>query len=415
MIEKYTAVELVHVGLIFDKEKIQIGRLVTQNRQIHFEYDKAFLEKGLEISPYRFPVRSGIQSFDLNFFDGIPGVFYDSLPDGWGRLILDRALRAKNIKPENLTALDRLAHVGQTGMGALVYEPDYISTANRNDRLDLDTLATQAQNILKGATTTVLEDLVALNGSSAGARPKAMIGVKIDKSDIIHGIHDLPEAYEHWIVKFPNTTDGKDSGAIEYVYAQMAKEAGVEMMDTYLFPSKTSPGYFSTKRFDRIKNRRLHLHTAAGLLHSNFRQPALDYKDLVKLTMFMTRDMTEVEKMFRLAVFNVLSHNRDDHGKNFSYLMNEKGKWSLSPAYDLIYSGGPGGEQSTMVAGEGRNPKLAHLLELAKEASIPVKKAKEIIDQCRAALCRWKSLAKAAGVSKDRIAEIDQVLLEKLA
>lgn len=129
----------------------------------------------------------------------------------------------------------------------------------------------------------------------------------------------------------------------------------------------------------------------------------------------MTRDMTEVEKMFRLAVFNVLSHNRDDHGKNFSYLMNEKGKWSLSPAYDLIYSGGPGGEQSTMVAGEGRNPKLAHLLELAKEASIPVKKAKEIIDQCRAALCRWKSLAKAAGVSKDRIAEIDQVLLEKLA
>lgn len=413
MTKKYEAVDLIHVSLIFDKTKIGVGRLIRQNRQIYFEFDKAFLESNLEISPYKFPVKAGVQSFNLKFFEGLPGVFHDSLPDGWGRLILDRALRTKDIEPENLTSLDRLAHVGQFGMGALVYEPDYRIASDITDKLNLDALATETHNILEGATTSVLEELVGLNGSSAGARPKAMIGVNFDKSDIIHGVHDLPKSYEHWMVKFPNSMDGNDNGAVEYVYAQMAKEAGVDMMETYLFQSKTSPGYFGTKRFDRIQNKRLHLHTAAGLLHSNFRQPALDYKDLIKLTLFMTRDMGEVEKIFRLAVFNVISHNRDDHGKNFSYLMNEKGQWSLSPAYDLTYSGGPGGEQSTMVAGEGRNPTQENLLELAMAGSISLKKAKEIIDQSRAALSQWKSLAKAADVGKDKIAKIDQALSEK--
>lgn len=406
----YMPVDLVHVGLIFDQEKIPVGRLALQNRKIHFEYDRDFLNKKLAISPYKFPVKPGVQSFDLPFFDALPGVFHDSLPDGWGRLILDRALREKNISPESLTALDRLAHVGRFGMGALVYEPDYKETTEPKNTLNLDTLATQAQEVLQGTADIVLEELVALNGSSAGARPKAMIGVNADRSQIVHGVYDLPDDFEHWLVKFPNTTDGPDCGAIEYVYAQMAKEAGVNMMETHLFPSKKSPGYFGTKRFDRLKNTRLHLHTAAGLLHSNFRQPALDYTDLIKLTLFMTRDMSEAEKMFRIAVFNVLSHNRDDHGKNFSFLMNENGQWSLSPAYDLIYSAGPGGEQSTMVAGEGRNPGQAHLLELAKTVSLSAKKAKEVIDQCRAALNQWEALAKAAGVSKNRISEIGKIL-----
>lgn len=410
MKQQYAAVELVHVGLVFDKETIPVGRLALKNRVIHFEYEVDFLSKGLEISPYKLPVSAGLQTFDLPFFEGLPGVFHDSLPDGWGRLILDRVLRTKNVKPENLTSLDRLAHVGQSGMGALVYEPDYKDKPGREHELNLDALATQAQEILEGSTNTVLEELVALNGSSAGARPKAMIGVNIDKSQIIHGVHDLPDEFEHWLVKFPNSTDGRDSGAVEYVYAQMAKEAGLDMMETHLFSSQNSPGYFGTKRFDRIKNKRLHLHTASGLLHSNFRQPALDYKDLIKLTLFITRDMVDVEKMFRLAVFNVLAHNRDDHGKNFSYLMDNRGQWRLSPAYDLIYSAGPGGEQSTMVEGEGRNPGMAHLLELARSASIQGKKAKEIIDQCQGALANWKKLAKEVDVSKEKTEEIQAVL-----
>ena len=256
----------------------------------------------------------------------------------------------------------------------------------------------------------VIDELLKLNGSSAGARPKAMIGLNKDKSKIIHGVHDLSDEYEHWLVKFPNISDGPDSGAIEYVYAQMAQEAGIEMTETHLFPSKTSAGFFATKRFDRQKNNRLHLHTAAGLIHANFRTPSLDYEDLITLTMSVTRDISAAERMFRLAVFNILGHNRDDHGKNFSFLMDKNGRWQLSPAYDLIYSSGPGGEQSTMVMGEGRNPGSLHLLKLAEAASIPQKKAQEIIERCQSALTRWKPMAKNAGVSNQKIAEIETVV-----
>lgn len=237
-----------------------------------------------------------------------------------------------------------------------------------------------------------------------------MIGVNKKKTEIIHGVHDLEEKYEHWMVKFPNTTDGKDSGAIEYVYSQMAKDAGIDMEETYLFPAKNSPGFFGTKRFDRRNNEKIHLHTAAGLIHADFRAPSLDYQDLMGLTIALTRDLSQGEKLFRLAVFNVLGHNRDDHGKNFSYLMDKDGQWQISPAYDLIYSSGPNGEQSTMIMGEGRNPDIEHLLKFAEANRIPKKRTKEIIDQCRSALANWKKLAKKADVSKEKIEEIEAVI-----
>ena len=138
----------------------------------------------------------------------------------------------------------------------------------------------------------------------------------------------------------------------------MATRSGIAIPETHLFPAKKSAGYFATKRFDRDCPKSLHMHTVCGLLHSDFRSPSLDYQDLIELTTLLTRDVRETEKMFRLAVFNVLAHNRDDHSKNFSFLMNEVGEWQLSPAYDLTFSSGPGGEQSTMVIGEGKTPGL---------------------------------------------------------
>ena len=145
------------------------------------------------------------------------------------------------------------------------------------------------------------------------------------------------------------------------------------------------------------------MHTAGGLLHSDFRVPALDYEDLIALTWRLTRNVREAEKMFRLAVFNVLAHNRDDHAKNFSFLMDEKGEWRLSPAYDLTFSSGIRGEQSTMVAGEGKNPRLEHLTKLGVEAELSKAKVKEIIDQTKSALSSWNKLAKAHGVSGAKI------------
>lgn len=395
-------VKEVKVGLNFDGNIIAVGRLAIRDRTIYFEYDSAFLERNLEISPFNLPLQRGVSSFDYDLFEGLPGVFNDSLPDGWGRLLFDRFARSQGGLPADLTPLDRLAHVGRYGMGALVYEPDH-STQKTEGVLSLDHLAARSREVLAGEADDVLQELIALNGSSAGARPKAMIGVDQERSRIIHGSDALLSGYQSWIAKFPNSQDGLDAGAIEYVYALMAKAAGLVMPETNLFDAQEGAGYFAVRRFDREGTHRTHMHTACGLLHSDYRTPSLDYTDLIALTSMLTRDIRETEKMFRLAVFNVFAHNRDDHAKNFTFLMDQSGQWTLSPAYDLTFSSGPGGEQSTTVTGEGRQPATAHLKALGKEAGLEKKRVDEIIMQTKDSLSSWRSLAEEYGVARSNI------------
>lgn len=409
----YTPLTQIKVGLDFTGDIIPVGRLAIHERKIYFEYDTGFIKNGLELSPLRLPLKTGVQSFEPFLFEGLPGLFNDSLPDGWGRLLFDRSLRAKGITPEEISPLDRLAHVGMTGMGALVYEPEIEEEADKS-AIDLDQLASGAQEVLDGEAPEVLQTLLSLNGSSGGARPKAIIGVDKERKNIIHGKNTSQTGYEPWIVKFPNSSDGLDSGAIEYVYAHMAKDAGLIMSDVHLFPAKRGSGYFATKRFDRDGNNRVHVHSVCGLLHSDFRTPSLDYEDLIALTSSLTKDMREIERMFRQAVFNVLGHNRDDHSKNFSFIMDKAGAWKLSPAYDLTFSSGPRGEQSTMVMGEGKNPTETHLIKLGLDAKIDPKKITQIIEQTKHALSQWKTLAKNYGVSRDNIALIESRLSGKV-
>ena len=401
----------IKVGLNFGSEIQSVGRLAERNGIIYFEYDEDFVQNGVEISPFKLPLRNGVVELPSDPFEGLAGVFSDSLPDGWGRLLFDRMMRSQRISPSQISSLDRLAYVGLNGMGALVYEPDS-SPPIIQEFIDLDHLATQTEKILEGASGEVITELFALNGSSAGARPKALIGVDQARKNISYGVNQLNDGFEHWLVKFPNSQDGIDSGAIEYVYALMAKEAGLYFPDVQLFSSQKGNGFFGVKRFDRQENKRFHMHTVSGLIHSNFRFPSLDYEDLLSLTMALTKDIREVEKMFRLAVFNVMAHNRDDHAKNFSFLMNEFGEWKLSPAYDLTYSNGPGGEQSTMVMGEGRNITIEHLVKLGLEAKI----SKELIDQIIAktaeSLSKWIRLSKDYGVSKSNIELINRALIK---
>ncbi len=403
----YSPVSQITVSLDFGEgSTIQVGRLASAEREkIYFEHSPIL--RGLRISPLHLPPESGLMTLDPMLFEGLPGVFYDSLPDGWGRLLLDRLARSKGVAPSQLTALDRLAHVGHSGMGALVYEPD-LSGDRPSDALDIDDLALKTEQVLRGSAEDVLEELVALGGSSAGARPKAMISVNPSGSQIIYGEDNKRrKGYVPWLVKFPNTQDGPDAGAIEYVYSLMAKEAGVFMSETRLFPAKNGPGYFTTRRFDRKESEggmtRLHVHTAGGLLHSDFRIPSLDYEDLLALTEIMTRDMREVEKMYRHAVFNVMSHNRDDHAKNFSFVMDFKGEWKLSPAYDITFSSGPGGQQSTTVLGEGKDPSSENLRALGKKANLDNKTIAQIIESTRDALGEWKTLARQHNVSRTNI------------
>ncbi len=397
----------IKVGLELTETVLPLGRFAFREGRIYFEYDPAFLDAGLEISPFNLPLRPGVQTFDRRLFDGLPGVFNDSLPDGWGRLLLDRMMMSSGVFPGEMTPLDRLAHVGRTGMGALVYEPDFGDGAPDSD-IDLDQLARHVQEVLDGEAEEVLEELLALNGSSAGARPKAMIGLDADRRAAIHGRHSLPEGFEPWLVKFPNHGDGLSAGAVEYVYALMAKDAGLDMTDVHLFLAQKGAGYFATKRFDRCGGYRLHVHSACGLLHADPRVPSLDYKNLMALTMALTHDIRETEKIFRLAVFNVLAHNQDDHSKNFSFLMDAEGDWTFAPAYDLTFASGPGGEQSTTVMGEGKNPSIEHLIRLGLEGELPRPRINDMIEQVKASLRQWRKLAKEHGVVQadvDRIAE----------
>ena len=401
----------IKVGLNFGSEIQSVGRLAERNGIIYFEYDEDFVQNGVEISPFKLPLRNGVVELPSDPFEGLAGVFSDSLPDGWGRLLFDRMMRSQRISPSQISSLDRLAYVGLNGMGALVYEPDS-SPPIIQEFIDLDHLATQTEKILEGASGEVITELLALNGSSAGARPKALIGVDQARKNISYGVNQLNDGFEHWLVKFPNSQDGIDSGAIEYVYALMAKEAGLYFPDVHLFSSQKGNGFFGVKRFDRQENKRFHMHTVSGLIHSNFRFPSLDYEDLLSLTMALTKDIREVEKMFRLAVFNVMAHNRDDHAKNFSFLMNEFGEWKLSPAYDLTYSNGPGGEQSTMVMGEGRNITIEHLVKLGLEAKISKEMIDQIIEKTAESLSKWIRLSKDYGVSKSNIELINRALIK---
>ncbi len=377
---------------------VAVGQLALSGNRIYFAYDDDILDKNLAISPIALPLQSAVQPLPKQPFNGLAGVFDDSLPDGWGRLLFDRYMQEQGISPVDITSLDRLAYVGHRGLGALVYTPDY-STWDMVDGMVLDMVYEHAQAILQGQPTEVLPTMLALNGSSAGARPKALISVNKQKTHIVYGQHTAT-GYSPWLVKFANTNDGADSGAIEFVYAKMAKNAGLHMCHTHLFEAQSGAGYFAVERFDTDGKTRYHKHTACGLLHADFRTPMLDYQDILRLTLHLTHDIRQVYKVFQMAVFNVLSHNQDDHGKNFSFLMDKHGTWQVSPAYDITYAHGLNGEQSTTVMGKGGNITIADLVKLGESASLSTTEIHHSIEKTIDALSDWHRLATTYGVSE---------------
>lgn len=408
---KFQATQLIHVYFQHFGEKTPLGRLLLHEGQILFEYDPPFLQKNLAVSPFHLPLQPGVQTGKVELFEGLPGLFNDSLPDGWGKLLLDRAVLAKSIPPQQLSPLDRLAYVGKWGMGALSYEPE-LGDKVETEVLDLDKLAHESAVILQGDASEILHQLVALGGSSAGARPKVLIGYHPTQNKIISGQQQLSTGYEHWLVKFPSSLDLPDVGLIEMAYAQMAKAAGIEMSVSQLLQGASGQNYFATKRFDRIGNKRIHVHTASGLLNADHRYPSLDYENLMRATLGLCKDMREVEKVFRLAVFNVFAHNRDDHSKNFSFKMDADGKWAFAPAYDLTFSYGPGGEHSSMVMGEGRNPNTLQLLKLAEKFQIT--KARQVIKEVKEAVNQWHKIAQSLNVGNESLRTIKKQLDQQL-
>lgn len=352
----YSKVDIVKVYI----ENNYLGRMVlTPENLAVFEYDAEFLRSGFSISPFYLPLRPGLFTARRDPFNGLFGVFNDSLPDGWGNLLIDRYLISKGIKPQTLSLLDRLGIVGSSGMGAIRYVPDkHIKARHKMD--DIKLLAAEVVKVLSEIDyDTSLDVLAEMGGSSGGARPKVHLNIK----------------GEPWIVKFPSSADPSDIGNIEYAYSLVAKKCGIEMPETALFEEK----YFGVRRFDRKKGKRIHMHSASGLLYASHRYPSLDYTELIKATLALTRNIEDSYSLFRLMVFNVLTGNKDDHAKNFSFI-HKSGKWQLSPAYDLVPSAGFNNNHSTTVAGQG-NPGMDDILKVGTETGLKEKRCREIIDE----------------------------------
>lgn len=338
----------------------KVGRIaLTPDFLCAFEYEPAWLTSGVSISPFFLPLKPQVFIAKRDPFKGGFGVFDDSLPDGWGHLLLDRYMKSKQIDPAKLTILQRLALIGSTGRGALEYRPDF-SESTAEEIPDFDTLATETEKILNSDYVgESLDTLYNYGGSSGGARPKVF--VTIDGRE--------------WLVKFKASMDPATVGVIEYEYSLLAKKCGISMPETRLFEGK----YFGVERFDRTPMGKIHTMSAAGLLNADYRIPCLDYGDLLQLCHILTKNMEEVYALFRLMVFNVTIRNRDDHAKNFSFqLINND--WKLSPAYDLLPGSGFNGFHTTTVNNNGE-PTTADMMAVAAKAGLTKQRTTEIIQE----------------------------------
>jgi serine/threonine-protein kinase HipA len=338
----------------------RVGRLALTGQALcAFEYDTEFLKTGFSISPYHLPLRPGLFMAKQTPFRGGFGVFDDSLPDGWGSLILDRYLQQKGYEPAKLSVLQRLSLVGTTGRGSLEYRPDQ-SLPEEDTFPDFDHLALEVEKILTSEYTgESLDALYRYAGSSGGARPKIF----------------LKTGKRHWLIKFKAAIDPHDVGKTEYAYSLLARECGINMPDTQLFEGK----YFGVERFDRTETGKIHTLSAAGLLHADYRIPSLDYATLLKVCIALTKNMEDVYELFRLMVFNVAISNRDDHAKNFSFQYDNQA-WKLSPAYDLLPSSGFNGYHTTTINEQGE-PALKDVRQVAIEAGLVKSRAEEILEE----------------------------------
>lgn len=347
--------------------KVGTMSLTPDNRLCVFEYDKAWIADGFSISPFELPLKNGLFIAKPQPFNGGFGIFEDSLPDGYGRYLLHKALMRQGVNDSDLSALDKLSIVGNGGMGALSYYPETV-ILNDVEQTDFDYLQAKALEVLKEQQDTDAGLLLYNSGNSGGARPKAVFS----------------DSDGHWIVKFRHTYDPADIGFQEFHYNEVAHRCGITVPDFKL----TNGRYFTTRRFDINKDgKRVHTATAGGLLCLSLSDLVLDYNNLLALTGYLTQNPKEVEEMFRRMVFNYLTDNKDDHCKNFSFYVedDEHGHyhWHLAPAYDLtLCTEGYNGEHATSVNGTG-HPTLKDMIAVGTKNRMTEQRCKEIYEEVR--------------------------------
>ena len=380
----------------------RVGGLAKSDRgEIWFEYDPGWIKSGFGLSPMKqFDLKLGAFKPKDPLFNGLHGVFHDALPDGWGLLLMDRAMKKKlDWDPHQISPLDRLAYIGNRAMGALEFRPAMADMA-ASSAPSLESLAEDAMLVQEGAATEVLGALYLHGGSPGGARPKVTIAIERDGDRCMSGFGEIPENFDHWIVKFRTQKADPDCmGRIELAYARMAAAAKIEMPPTRLISALVrgkKEDFFAVQRFDRVGNSKRHVISLGGMLEISHRTPSIDYAGLLKAVSFVTKDVTQVAKAFRLMVFNVLAHNKDDHVKNFAFMRGDKG-WALTPAYDLTFSGGINNQHTTAVCGEGL-PTLAALRKIAEDLQLD--QWQETVREVHEAVASWAKLAAELKVPK---------------
>jgi serine/threonine-protein kinase HipA len=390
-------------------ERWPLATLAEDGHTLLFEYTTEAQAQSLELSPRHLKLRAAAYGDFPAYQLGLPGLVSDALPDGWGMLLMDRLFRKNDIDPARVSVLDRLAFIGQRGLGALSFEPAS-EMGLPHENVQLLELAQQSRILMSGKDSALLKELALLGGSPHGARPKVV--VYYDPATA----HLSTQAFvggQSWLVKFQAEGEHKEVCAIENLYAELARECQLSIPETHYFDLDKKLAGFGIARFDQADGMRVPVHTLAGLLHTNFRIPsAVDYTTFLRATRFLTRDEREVQKAYERAVFNVLFNNRDDHPKNFSYLLTQDRRWILSPAYDLNFCEGTGGYHQMDVCGEARNIQRSHLLRLAEQGGLDVRWAGLTIERLLAVSASFVNRAKAHAIRPvtrkhlaDRIAE----------
>lgn len=403
-------------AFIFGKK---IGTILLKDGVVYFEYDKGFQTSGFEISPLKLPLSlSGVYTNnDDRYFEGLAGVFHDTLPDKFGTKVIERYFESKNIPPHELTIIQKLMFVGDKSIGAITYKPvaHKIEEEKINELIELQNFYENAKKIISGDAIEVVDEMLNFMDSAAsagGARAKAIIGYNSDTKEIISGVkRELKKDFEHYLLKFDIAKDdgsSSDYTKLEYLYMSMAKEVGIDVPNIELL-TYGNLAHYLIKRFDRINGEALHLHSLAGLTHTNFNIPMhYSYDELLRLTRYLTGSQQAVNEQFKRMIFNLVGRNQDDHAKNFAFTMDKNGTWNISPAYDITYSNGTGYTKNHQLSLNGKVNDFTRsdILQLAKKHSIKESLAKEYLEQTLEVFSQFKNKAKELDVKNQTINRI---------
>ncbi len=395
-----------------------------------FEYDPSFLRNNWDISPLTMPISEASNGKIFRFpelpektYYGLPGLLADSLPDRFGNQLIDLWLATQGREPGSMNPVERLCYMGKRGMGALEFRPATRIEKGDSNILEVSELVNLAQSAVnrKSDLTTNLSndeahallDIIRVGTSAGGARAKAVIAIN-KHNTVRSGQLDVPEGYSHWLIKLDGVSDEelgkpKGHGRIEFAYYKMALDCGIIMSESRLL-EENGRAHFMTRRFDRLEhNKKLHMQTLCGLCHFDYNNPnAYSYEQAFQAMRSLRLPYSDAEQLFRRMIFNVIGSNNDDHTKNISFLMNETGQWSLSPAYDLTFAYNPSNlwlsQHQLSINNKRRDITRNDLLSLA--AQMNVKKVNEIIENVRDVISKWNDYASNSGIAGSQIKAI---------